>query len=585
MPFTALRPNQKATDKVRQAAIDYDREQRARDAAIAESGRDPFTVRLESQIPLNRAFEADRAAGGGLTGFLSGASQLLPGMQFRGGMGDPMDVLGPLMKRISGVARGMNTKNAEDLSQQGTEAVLNTMKEKSLSGPEAVGVARNAMRNYMRVQQGGQGVRRGAEATAVRNAVDQFGHQNEFQQLYQARKAAPGLTIDEFRRIRDQMAATKRPVSIDAPIREGESTSMADLLRNTEDPAEAAMLNERYNTLTDAQKANLDKHLSGETIHRQILDRILKKMGMRAPTKPISGGSAADMSVQEYIERLRAERARVQGGGNPTRFEGSETPLPTDAKPRIFESDSRPSRGPATLFHATPTGPGIRDTGMLEGRTGVTSGGLGGSGKPGVSTTTNLDEAMESARLMQRAGYVSRQGLPDNLLDEMILTDLARSGQPATPEMLRQVRSRMVQPGAATPYAPPPGQETPGTMGVERLRNYMGQRNNHLNPFDENPGQAFPRDPYMVMPDDPAEYALKMNRLNKVTPEGIRVAKIPQDAIPPKAMVTGGADPGEIQVMSDIPGRLIQLLKPSIGSLLGFAGLNTLRNQPQEVQQ
>lgn len=587
-------------------------DERAYNEAYAEEGSPSvFQRRLEERVPINQLYADTRAAKSpmdrlaALAGFLNLANtgRGIAGSGTPPGPGKgllasmPEDAVAQQLLKFKGIARrmGLGSQDLEDAQQAGAEGAL---KAKPEMNPNVA--AKRAIQNDLR-NQVPHGDRASADYKNIQKVVsdyeqevgrpagsaDDFAIYHRFRNTLSDPEAKKAWTPSKFLDVKNS-APRAGALSLDDVVgRTGEEEPLHGLVAAKGEPSPEvwAEFAQRKSRLTNAQQGNLEKLIEGTNVNPAIKARILAKMRETPETKPISGGSAADMNAEEYISRLRAERERVQGGGNPTRFEGSETPLPTDAKPRIYESDSRPSRGPATLFHATPAGPGIRDTGMLEGRTGTTHGGLGGSGKPGVSTTTNLDDAMESARLMQRTGWASRNGMTDPLMDEMILTDLARAGHAASPENLAAVRARMA--AGSGPYSPPPGAPA-NSQAVESIRNYMGTRNAHLDPFDEQPGQvAFPRDPYMVMPDeDPGQYARKMSSLQKVTPEGIRVAKIPQDAIPPKAMVTGGADPGEIQVMSDIPGRLIQLLKPALGSMLGFAGLNSLRNQqPQEAQQ
>lgn len=72
------------------------REQAERDAALEESGRDPFAERLQAAIPINKATKVGREEGP-LAGVASWLSQ---GSIMRGGVGDPYVTAKSLLSRF-----------------------------------------------------------------------------------------------------------------------------------------------------------------------------------------------------------------------------------------------------------------------------------------------------------------------------------------------------------------------------------------------------------------------------------------------------------------------------------------------------
>ena len=195
----------------------------------------------------------------------------------RGGvnLGDP---LGALLHRIVRIARRVGPDKYEDLAQTGAEAAIREIGRKSLSGREATRAAHSAMLSEV-----GKGANVGAryESSSIQKALNRHGETaGEFRLWSEVRKTHPGMSLDRFRRLRAGIGQ-KRQTSLDTPIRPGESETIGDMVRNAENPLDAALLKERFGNLTPQQGQNLDNYLTGKPVNRAIVDRILKKLEVR----------------------------------------------------------------------------------------------------------------------------------------------------------------------------------------------------------------------------------------------------------------------------------------------------------------
>ena len=127
---------------------------------------------------------------------------------------------------------------------------------------------------------------------------------------------------------------------------EGSAPSLLDRLRSTDNPEEAAALKEKLGTLTPQQQINLQKHLGGEPVNRAIIDRILKKMGIRGDATPISGGS---VGPEDANAAFPASDFRLELGKQPRQMFGQEGP---NVDPRLsrFSQDYNPQLMASTVW-------------------------------------------------------------------------------------------------------------------------------------------------------------------------------------------------------------------------------------------
>lgn len=285
--------------------------------------------------------------------------------------------------------------------------------------------------------------------------------------------------------------------------------------------------------------------------------------------KPISGGSGEPEG--SYFDQLRAEIQRLRGGGKiepatevpfnrPSPFEKGKIHEAVDPRVQLKLHEGRP------LYHATPAGPGIEQSGVLEGRSGLTTGGLGGQAIKGVSTTTEPQAALETARLLARAGRVSREGLDPETLKAMAALDMLRIGAPEdlSKNIIKGMRPHMWQPSGPTSQANV-------NSALEQLREYYASRE----------AQGLGGNPYLMMPDPASpDYKRRLQQIMNIRPSGIRTIQINPKDIPPSASIGLGTDPNEIRIGSDIPLKTSRIMKPAASSLLGLGGLYLGTQQP-----
>lgn len=364
-----------------------DRETRAREAALVESGRDPFAEALQALIPINVATQAGQEHGR-LGGLASLASSTIMG---RGGMG-----AAPWLTRMA--RRIGRPGQTDDLVQAAHEAVLKEGGE--LNPRAAMRAAKSAMLNMQSA--GGTGAR-SQTAAAIAKAQNRIGEgAGEFRLWSETNKnLAKPITLERFRQARAQtsLRGHQRPISLERQMYGKGDVTLADTLAGGDNPVARAILREGIRKLTPQQQTNILKQLRGEDVNPAILQRLkLKLRGGKDPElPPISGGSAPsvadELSAQvraglrqtdpTWVDQIKKGQSGMGGYGGPRNPRtGVVNPEHADfialqqGDPRVARAlDRSPvGQGFATIPHAqwgpgqmgvtAPRGLGVEESGV-----------------------------------------------------------------------------------------------------------------------------------------------------------------------------------------------------------------------------
>lgn len=512
------------------------------------------------------------AAGTGLTG---GRTNMFGGA-----------IVPPALRRTAGaIAQSRGVQNIDDIEQAGQLAGLERVAKKPTSGPEYLKTARSAMRNWRQEGSRAEGVDVNA-SRILEKATAKLGDVGTDKLLAEVQRMNPKLTSGWTTDTIHEIRANKRlkPLSLNAPVGEGEdATEMVEGLAGVDRTDLLASIREQIGKLSPAMQNHAQMLITGEKDVSELNPKTLaslrqqlsggKPISGKAP-RTISGGSGGGgvMSDAEYQAAGREELARLQAGGQRTQRTVANDALGSNEAPLYQQKVSNPWTLDQALYHVSPQGPGIAQSGRIEARTslGGASGGLGGAAQPGISTSPSLSEADETARMLARYGHVARQGdLPDDTIRTMALLDGARKGLKG-PQLQAWADSAVAQQALGKNVPVRPKQPN----GISRLSQYYTNREAVLDQ----------RNPYMMFPDSAEGVERKTRQLQNIQPEGIRTYKISPGAIPKGTNVHMGTDPNEVRVPADIPVNQTTAYKYAPGSLLGLLGAHLIRHRKEDAE-